>query len=180
MGSPKLAFGLKGYKGSDVLSLMKGLEQLSPDICRWAIVPFRVTDLSSAKLTSSDNKRISSDFDFICDSIVAHVESLPADTRTISQFVTFNLRESGRNYDFFPDPIPMSLLVASIGGNAATAAQQGDKGFACRIMRVPYIFSAGSEIRADFTVEAAIGASARYVDLGLVGYFIRKDLIIQD
>lgn len=181
MASRTVAFEIDHVPGSDLLQYLRGLEQISPDVCRPVILPFRTTTLIGGG-TAFAEQPVSSDYDFVCDGLVGHVEALVADTRMPSQWVFMNIREGGRSYDMFPDPIPMSLLTTSIGGTGGAGAVMpsvSHQGALCREFRVPYIFGGNSRVRCNWTADAGLGAGARVVDVALIGYYVRAGLIVR-
>ena len=184
MASRAISIQLDHVPGSDLLQYLRGLEQISPDVCRPVIIPFRTTALVGGG-TQWAEVPISSDYDFVCDGMMGHVESHATDTRMPSQWIMFNFREGGRGFDMFPDPIPMSLLTTSIGGTGGaglvmpTVSHQGS---ICREFRVPYVFAGNSRIRCTWTADALLatipGPLLRVVDMALVGYLVRAGMVV--
>jgi len=182
MASKIPAFSLRHTPGSEQLEFLRGLEQISPDICRWGIIPFRTVDLALAAATQTDTKHLSSDFDFIQDSIFGRVEPLLTDTRVPNQAVFFNIRESGRQFDVLPDAVPMSVFGGSIGGGGAASIVESYSGLSGLQQKIPYVYSANTDIRVTWSLDAILGATwavlPRVTELFLIGYFVRKDLTV--
>lgn len=177
--SDRYTFNLPDPDGSDILAYLKGLSAIDIEVCSYDILPFRSTILTNTVLTDRVTQILGKDFDFVCDGIQAYVQPLAADTVPVSQHVYVQFRTTGRGRQMFTNDngIPLSLLCASIGTGASLAAVAYSPTNA-RLQRVPTVYPAGSEITAYFLGEAGLGAVARIVDIGLLGYQVRKGLLV--
>lgn len=180
MGS--LKFSLRTSPGSQWLNYVKGLDQLNPDLARPTIFPLRSSLLTATNATETDSIHVQSDFDFYCENLGAYIEPLVADTREIAQYVTVNLRDSSRNYDVFTEDLPMTALCYARGGTGGAALALPDYSYGPLSLykfTVPYLFQAGSDILGRFSAAAGLGATARNIDLFLVGTLVRKDTSVE-
>lgn len=180
MGS--LKFNLRTSPGSQWLSYVKGLNQLNPDLARPTVFPFRSTLLTATNATETDTVHVQSDFDFYAECMTGYIEPLAADTREIAQYVKVNFRESSRNSDAFVEDMPLTALCYARGGTGGAAVALPDFSYgplALYKFTVPYLFQAGMDVQAKFLAEAGLGATARNIDLFLVGTLVRKDTEVE-
>lgn len=176
-----IQYRLHDIARSDVLAYLAGMEKLHPDIAYPTVLPFRVTTLSSTTATVSDEEQVPANFDFYCDGITASVESIVADTRDISRFVYVNVRGEGLNREVFSTAPSMAFFQHALGGTGGAAAVMPTftpTGMGLREFKVPYVFQAGQLVRATFSCDAALGATAHIAEAWLTGYMVRNDLKI--
>lgn len=180
MGS--LKFSLRTSPGSQWLSYVKGLNQLNPDLARPTVFPFRSSLLTATNATETDTIHVQSDFDFYAESMAAYIEPLAADTREVAQYVSVNFRESSRSSDAFAEDMPMTALCYARGGTGGAAVVLPDFSYGPLSLykfTVPYLFQAGMDVQARFIAATGLGATARNIDLFLVGTLVRKDTDVE-
>ena len=138
---------------------------LPPEIIRVALVPFELVIGVATFTPPAAGTRISVDYDFEMTALTAAFQD-PGDNPGNMQRLTFNMRESGRNFDVFDTgPINLGTITSTVGPGSIIEFPRG-----------MYLFRAGSVITSVWRRAANGGAFVgedRTVNVLLIGNLVR-------
>ena len=139
---------------------------LPPEIIRVALIPFELLIGVATFTPPATGVRLNKDYDFELTALTAAFQN-PGDNPGNMQRVTFNMRESGRNFDVFDTgPINLGNVTSTVGPGSIIEFPRG-----------LYKFRAGSTITPDFRRAPNGGAFVgedRTVNVLLIGNLIRS------
>ena len=139
---------------------------LPPEIIRVALIPFELLVGVATFTPPATGVRLNKDYDFELTALTAAFQN-PGDNPGNMQRVTFNMRESGRNFDVFDTgPINLGNVTSTVGPGSIIEFPRG-----------LYKFRAGSTITPDFRRAPNGGAFVgedRTVNVLLIGNLIRS------